>query len=390
LDENEKIVTCNAAGLRILQVTSAQILNQSAEAFFISNNIWVLDKIRAVEELQQQQIMMDAKLQVKDEQLSVNLTVQPLVGADKKRIGFMLVIEDISNEKRLKSTMSRYMDPSIADRLVASGSEILGGQSVVCTTLFSDVRGFTTLSEQLGAQGTVSLLNEYFTIMVDCIQREEGMLDKFIGDAIMAVFGIPVNHNDDEDRAVRTAIAMIRELQAWNIKRAEEGKMPVDIGIGLNTDTVVSGNIGSQKRMDFTIIGDGVNLAARLESACKQYGAHILISEFTYAKLKDTYRTREVDYVVVKGKTKPVSIYEILDYHNEQTFPSIVEVVTLFKNGLGKYRKRQWQQAINLFNEALALNPNDKVCQLYLDRCRKLENAMLEDDWDGVWVMESK
>ena len=390
LDETEKIITCNAAGLRILQVTTNQIINQSAKCFFTDSNTWILDKIKIVEEQQQQQILMDAKLQVKDEQLSVNLTVQPLLGSDKKRIGFMLVIEDISNEKRLKSTMSRYMDPTIADKLVASGSEILGGQSVVCTTLFSDVRGFTTLSEQLGAQGTVSLLNEYFTIMVDCIQREEGMLDKFIGDAIMAVFGIPVNHNDDEDRAVRTAIAMIRELHAWNTKRTEEGKMPVDIGIGLNTDTVVSGNIGSQKRMDFTIIGDGVNLAARLESACKQYGAHILMSEFTYAKLKDTYRVREVDYVVVKGKTKPVSIYEVLDYHNEQTFPNIVEVVSLFKNGLAKYRKRQWKQAINLFNEALTLNPNDKVCKLYLERCTKLENTTLDEDWNGVWILESK
>ncbi|MBC8379844.1 MAG: GAF domain-containing protein [Planctomycetes bacterium] len=390
LDETGKIITCNAAGLRILQVTPTEILNQPTQTFFTGANAWITDKIKAVEEQQQQQIMIDAHIEVKAELLSVNLTVQPLLGSDKKRIGFMLVIEDISNEKRLKSTMSRYMDPSIADRLVASGSEILGGQSVVCTTLFSDVRGFTTLTEQLGAQGTVSLLNEYFTIMVDCIQREEGMLDKFIGDAIMAVFGIPVTHNDDEDRAVRTAIAMIRELQTWNTKRAEEGKMPLDIGIGLNTDTVVSGNIGSQKRMDFTIIGDGVNLAARLESACKQYGAHILISEFTYAKLKDTYRTREIDYVVVKGKTEPVAIYEILDYHNEQTFPNIVEVVSLFKNGLGKYRTRHWQQAISLFNEALVLNPADKVCKLYLERCYKLEGAMLEDDWDGVWVMESK
>ncbi len=390
LDGTEKIITCNAAGLRILQVTPGQILNQSAQAFFTGANAWIMDKIKMVEEQDEQQIMMDAHLDVNDEHLSVNLTVQPLYGADKKRIGFMLVIEDISNEKRLKSTMSRYMDPSIADQLVATGSDILGGKNVICTTLFSDVRGFTTLTEQLGAQGTVSLLNEYFTIMVDCIQREEGMLDKFIGDAIMAVFGIPVVHNDDEDRAVRTAIDMIRQLQEWNIKRAEEGKMPLDIGIGLNTDSVVSGNIGSQKRMDFTIIGDGVNLAARLESACKQYGAHILISEFTYAKLKDTYRVGEVDYVVVKGKTEPVAIYEVLDYHNEQTFPNIVEVLSLFKNGLGKYRKRQWQQAIDLFNEALALNPADKVCHLYLDRCDKLKNAMLEDDWDGVWVMDSK
>ena len=131
--------------------------------------------------------------------------------------------------------------------------------------LFSDVRGFTTLTEKLGAQGTVSLLNDYFTIMVDCIQRESGMLDKFIGDAIMAVFGLPIAHEDDEDRAVRTAVSMSYELYDWNKERVAHGQIPVDIGIGLNTDVVVSGNIGSPKRMDYTIIGDGVNLAARLE-----------------------------------------------------------------------------------------------------------------------------
>ena len=142
--------------------------------------------------------------------------------------------------------------------------------------LFSDIRSFTTMTEQLGAQGTVALLNEYFTLMVDCIHREEGMLDKFIGDAIMAAFGIPVAHDDDDDRAVRAAIAMMRECRRWSRDRVQRGQQPVDIGIGLNTDMVVSGNIGSKKRMDYTIIGDGVNLASRLESACKHYSAQIL------------------------------------------------------------------------------------------------------------------
>ena len=134
------------------------------------------------------------------------------------------------------------------------------------------------------------------------------MLDKFIGDAIMAAFGIPVAHQDDADRAVRAAIAMMRELKDWNGQRIGEGRKPVDIGIGLNMDSVVSGNIGSKKRMDHTIIGDGVNLASRLESACKQYGTHILISEFTYKQLRGTYRTREIDLVVVKGKTQTVAM----------------------------------------------------------------------------------
>ncbi len=266
----------------------------------------------------------------------------------------------------------------------------MGGKSTVSTILFSDVRGFTTLTEQLGAQGTVSLLNEYFTIMVDCIQREGGMLDKFIGDAIMAAFGIPVARDDDEDRAVRAAVSMITELTAWNEKRAAAGKMTIDMGIGLNTDDVVSGNIGSPKRMDYTMIGDGVNLASRLESACKQYAARILISENTYKKLRGTYLSREVDRVVVKGKTEPVGVYEVLDYHNDETFPNVMEVLNHFKDGLSKYRKGNWDKAIAAFNEAVKLNPNDTVAQMYIERCEHLKKDPPGDAWDGVWVMTSK
>ncbi|MGD9788775.1 MAG: GAF domain-containing protein [Sulfuricellaceae bacterium] len=390
LDENGRIVTCNAAGLRILRTAPERILQRPAEEFFAAANAWVVDKLKSVAQTQQLETTMDAGLEVEGETLSINLTVQPLLNAERKRIGSMLVIEDISSEKRLKSTMSRYMDPNIASRLVAKGAEILGGQSVECTVLFSDVRGFTTLTEQLGAQATVSLLNEYFTLMVDCLQHEGGMLDKFIGDAIMAIFGIPEPHADDEDRAVRTGIAMIRALFDWNKQRAAEGKLPVDIGIGLNTDVVVSGNIGSKKRMDFTIIGDGVNLASRLESACKTYGTRILVSEFTYKKLKGTYRSREVDRVVVKGKTHPVAIHEILDYHSEESFPHIVEVLSLFRNGLDLYRRKRFDEALGQFRQALTLNPADKPSRLYIERCEHLKTSPPPEDWNGVWVMQSK
>ena len=390
LDENERIVTCNTAGLRILKAHAEKVLHKPVTEFFAGGNAWVLEKLKQVTESGQQQTSMDAPLQVANETLSVNLTVQPLLDADQKHIGSMFVIEDISSEKRLKSTMARYMDPGIADRMVAAGAEVLGGKNVECTVLFSDIRGFTTLTEQLGAQGTVALLNEYFTLMVDCIQHEEGMLDKFIGDAIMAAFGIPEGHADDADRAVRAAIAMIKMLEAWNRQRIGEGKLPVNIGVGMNTDTVVSGNIGSKKRMDFTIIGDGVNLASRLESACKQYGTRILVSEFTYKRLRGTYRAREVDLVVVKGKTQPVAIYEILDYHTDETYPSLIDALGHFRNALTKYRQRNWPDATRLFNEVLALNPNDKAARLYIERCRYFTENPPGDDWDGVWVMESK
>ena len=233
------------------------------------------------------------------------------------------------------------------------------------------------------------MLNEYFTLMVDCIQHEGGMLDKFIGDAIMAAFGLPEPADDDADRAVRTAIAMIRSLNGWNSIRVADGKPPVGMGIGLNTDDVVAGNIGSPKRMDFTMIGDGVNLAARLESACKQYDAHILISDLTHRELKGVYRTREVDRVIVKGKTEPVAVHEVLDYHTDETFPHLMDVVNDFRDGVDNYRRGAWDAAIASFQRCLRAHPADALSATYVDRCERLR-ADPPEHWDGIWVMTSK
>lgn len=390
LDEDGKIITCNIAGHRIMKVERDAVIDRPVTEFFTDKNAWIIEKIQRVGETQSAELVVDAEMMVGGDKLSVNLTVLPLVSGEGKKLGTLVMIEDISTEKRMKSTMSRYMDPGLADRLLASGGEdILGGKSVTATVLFSDIRGFTTLTEELGPQGTVALLNEYFTIMVECIQNEGGMLDKFIGDAIMAAFGIPIANSDDEDRAIRAAISMITELGVWNEQRIKAGKKIVDMGVGLNTDAVVSGNIGSPKRMDYTIIGDGVNLASRLESACKQYAARILISENTFKKLRGTYRTRDIDEVVVKGKTEPVRIYEVLDYHSDETFPNLMEVVNQFKEGRKQYRAGNWDKAINSFNEALTLNQNDRLSRIYIERCEHLK-ATPPDDWKGVWVMTSK
>lgn len=389
LDDDGKIVTCNTAGLRIFNVLSEDIIETKVELFFCAANDWVLSKIKTVEETQTSNITMDTELVYGDKELSVNLTVLPLLNSEKEKIGTMLMIEDISSEKRMKSTMAKHMDPAIVNSLLESGKDALGGKSTTATVLFSDIRGFTTLTEELGAQGTVNLLNEYFTIMVDCLQKEEGMLDKFIGDAIMAAFGLPIAHSDDEDRALRTAISMISELNNWNMERERSGLRPVHIGIGINTDTIVSGNIGSPKRMDYTLIGDGVNLAARLESACKQYAANILISENTYKKLQGTYKVRDVDLVVVKGKTKPVQIYEVLDFHTQESFPNLMSVVNYFNEGVLHYRAAAWTKAIASFDAALRKNPNDKLSRIYIERCELLIEYPPEN-WDGIWVMTTK
>jgi len=390
LDEEGKIITCNAAGLSIMKISAEDIIGRHSTDFFTGANAWVLERIQRVDETQESDITMDADFRFGGEELSVNLTVLPLISVDQKKLGSMIMIEDISSEKRIKSTMSRYIDPALADQLMEKDKDILGGKSTTATMLFSDVRDFTTLTEELGAHGTVSLLNEYFTIMVECIQREGGMLDKFIGDAIMAAFGMPIAHDDDEDRGVRVAISMMTELNEWNAKRLADGKKPVNIGIGINTDMVVSGNIGSPKRMDFTLIGDGVNLAARLESACKQYFANILISDNTYRKLKGTYRIREIDRVVVKGKTKPVVVYEVLDYHNDETFPNVMSAVDHFNYGVKLYREGKWDKSIEAFKETLNLNREDNLSKMYIERCTNLKENPPGDDWDGVWRMSTK
>lgn len=390
LDEDYRIITCNSAGLRIIQRRVTDVVQQPAGSIFNGPNAWVLERTDRVAESRTADIAMDAELTFKGKIFSVNATVLPLVSAEQKKIGTMIVIEDITSEKRVKSTMSRYMDPSLADELLTRGDEILGGKSTLATILFTDIRGFTGLAEELGPQGTVSLLNEYFTIMVECLQRQGGILDKFIGDAMMAAFGIPFATGDDEDRAVRAAISMVRALAAWNRQRAENGLPPIDMGIGINTDVIVSGNIGSSKRMDYTMIGDGVNLAARLEGACKHYRARVLISENTIKRLKGVYRIRDVDRVLVRGKSEPVGLYEVLDYHTEASFPHVTQALRLYHDGLESYRSRRFDLALQTFGEVLELNPHDGLSRLYLDRCQTLMNTPPDKDWNGVWVLTEK
>ena len=390
IDENKMIRTCNPAGLKVLKFSNlTDVLNTSLIELLGSENSWLTNKLESVDE---QEEFLDATLLIQGDKLSVNVSTTPLIGQKNESMGVMIMIEDISSEKRMKSTMSRYMDPELADQLMNAGEsdDVMGGKQSTASVLFSDVRSFTTITEELGAQGTVKLLNDYFTIMVDCITDEGGMLDKFIGDAMMCIFGTPIPHEDDPDRAVRAAIRMMTDLKVFNEKRAAEGKMPIDHGMGVNTDSIVSGNIGSPKRMDYTVIGDGVNLAARIESACKQYGAHILISEFTYKAVKATYRTRQVDYVIVKGKTEPVGVFEVLDFHDDDSYPNMIEALGNFNDGYRAWNDGKWDQAIKLFNSVKKINPEDKAAQLYLDRCDYMKKNPPKKEWDGVWVMTSK
>jgi adenylate cyclase len=225
--------------------------------------------------------------------------------------GFNTMVDGLKERDKLRSTFGKYMTQTVMDHLM-NGKVQLGGETLTVSILFSDIRGFTTISEEMhDAQALVSLLNEYFTEMVSIVMQEDGVVDKYIGDAIMAVFGAPVSKRDDAVRAVRAAVRMRLALAVLNERLVARGVSPLRTGIGIHTGEVVAGNIGSEQRMEYTVIGDAVNLASRLESSTKELGVDVLISGDTYELVKDTVIAEPIREITVKGRTEPVMTYEV-------------------------------------------------------------------------------
>jgi adenylate cyclase len=217
-------------------------------------------------------------------------------------------------KRKMKKLFGQYVSKDVYDQLVANpGLARLGGQRREMTVLFSDIRGFTTVSEKGQPEDIVHLLNEYFTRMVQIVFHHKGTVDKFVGDMVMALFGAPLDDPDHADHAVEAALDMIEELEKLNVKWTAEGRPALDIGIGINTGPMIAGNIGSDQIMSYTVIGDAVNLGSRLESLNKQYSTRIIISDATRGRLKGTYTFKPLGEVIVKGKTKPVAIFEVVD-----------------------------------------------------------------------------
>jgi adenylate cyclase len=391
LDQKLNVAKANEAAERILGIPVDGMVNRPAEHVFGNLNAWVTRSLEYVVRMNTTDYHADTELQLPDGSTrAVNLTTAPLLDLDNKAIGYMVVLDDITREKRVRSTMSRYMAKEVVDRLLASGEEMLKGSSHVATVLFSDIRQFTMLTEAMSPQQTVAMLNEYFSEMVDVVLRHGGMLDKYIGDALMAIFGAPVEDVGDADRALTVSAEMIRALEQLNMRRVGEGLAAIDIGIGLATGEVLAGSVGSVKRMEYTVIGDTVNLAARLESANKHYGTRVLISGPTAKALTKPALLRRLDVLQVKGKSLPTDVYELMSYHTPHSFPNLARVIELYEQGFNRYQARDWTGAITIFMEALDLAPHDKPSRVFLDRCRFYSRHPPSEDWNGVWIMEEK
>jgi adenylate cyclase len=304
----------------------------------------------------------------------------------------LVVIYYLTEERSRKwitSVFGKYVSPVVIDHLIENPESIkLGGEKRDITLLFSDIRGFTSISERLDPEKLVHLLNEYLSEMTSVIMRNQGLVDKYMGDAIMAFWGAPLEQPGHPGLACSTSLEMMERLRELQRSWKSRGIPPLDIGIGLNTGEAVVGNMGSFDRFDYTAMGDSVNLASRLEGLNKLYGTNVIISGSTWKRVSDRFEARKLDAVMVKGKRKPILIYELLArkgrLHRRQR-----DFVRHYEAGLESYFSRKWPRAMTSFRQALKLRP-DKASEEFIRRCQAFRKTPPPRDWDGAWEMKTK
>jgi len=291
----------------------------------------------------------------------------------------------------IRKAFQFYLTKSVVDQMLKDTSSLkLGGQKKELSVIFTDIRGFTSMSEQLEPEKLAQFLNSYLTPMTEIIFKHEGTLDKYIGDALMAIFGAPLVQQDHAQRACLAALDMSDKLNLLQQQWSAQGLPAIEIGIGINSGPMAVGNMGSEMRFDYTVIGDNVNLASRLEGINKEYGTRIIISESTYLLVKNEIVVREIDIVRVAGKKEPVAIYELRSRRSQLQTPQEEHLLMNFSMAISAYRQQRFSDAITLFENVLKIQPNDKCSQIYIKRCVNMQRNPPAKDWDGVYIMSKK
>lgn len=292
--------------------------------------------------------------------------------------------------KKIEKAFSLYVSKDVVAEIKKHPEMLnLGGEKRFMTAFFSDIQGFTSISETLNPEELVTLLNEYFAAMTKILFKYKGTLDKFEGDAIMAFWNAPALQPDHAERACVTALKMQQHLEILRIKWKKEGKPDIHVRMGINTGEMVAGNVGSQERLDYTIMGDAVNLSSRLEGANKHYGTYLMVSETTYAETRDGFEFRELDLLKVKGKHKAVRVYELLAKKG-QLPEKMRQILPHYKAGIEAYYQQKWDYALTHFNKVLELAPTDGPAHLYVARCQVFKVKPPGDDWDGSYSLKEK
>ncbi|MFK7871695.1 MAG: CHASE2 domain-containing protein [Oligoflexales bacterium] len=295
-------------------------------------------------------------------------------------------------KKKVKGAFAHYLSPDVIDQVLDDPSSLqLGGVRKELTVFFSDVRGFTTISESLTPEQLCGFMNEYFTPMTDIILRSSGVLDKYIGDAIMAFWGAPVPLDGQADVAADSSVKMLFALDKLQADFKEKGYPLCDIGIGLNTGPMSVGNMGSDERFCYTVMGDAVNLGARLEGLTKEYGIKILISEFTVAKFQQKHHLfRDLDDIRVKGKNEPIKVFDLMRPDTLAKEDHIRELIGEFEAARKHYLSQDWVTAKKHLDTCLKIHPNDGPTKVYIDRVNAYQQAPPAEDWDGVFTFTHK
>jgi adenylate cyclase len=300
-------------------------------------------------------------------------------------------ISERKQKGMIKGMFSQYVNATIVDELIANPDSLqLGGRRQNLSVFFSDIAGFSTFSENKEPEDLISFLNEYLSEMTKVVFENKGTLDKYVGDAVMAFWGAPVPIQDHAYYACKSALEMQARLVELKEKWRKEGQPVINARMGINSGDMVVGNVGGTQRFDYTVMGDAVNLASRLEGANKQYGTYIMVSESTYEMVKDRFFFRELDNLVVKGKTKPIKVYEVMGYQESDLSESARAAVKVYNEALQVYSDKKFSEAIPLFEKALSVNPNDGPSRTYLSRCQYLIANPPAEDWDGVFHMTTK
>jgi adenylate cyclase len=285
----------------------------------------------------------------------------------------------------IKNMFSHYVSSKIVEDLIENPQKLkLGGERKVLSILFSDITNFTTLSESIEPELLVEFMNDYFDKMSETIFHFNGTLDKFEGDAIMAFWNAPLSDPNYISNALNTALEMRDKTKVINQSWKDKLHFEIRTRIGINTGEAIVGNMGSNKKFDFTVMGDNVNIAARLEAINKFYGTEIIVSESTLDDSKDKYIFRELDFLVVKGKSKPIKIFELIGYNNEQVDSIWLKIIPMFNSGLLLYRIREFYEAKKIFEQIVSIKPDDKPSLLYIQRCDEFINNPPDQNWQGI------
>jgi len=304
-----------------------------------------------------------------------------------------VILQNVFGHKQtamITSMFGKYVSSGVVKELIKGDiTTTLEGQRANLTILFSDLRGFTAIAEKLGARDTALLLNTYFDTMIPLVFAQGGTLDKLMGDAIMAFFGAPVEMTDHPVKGAMTALNMTRELKKLKQRCDIKGLAGLEIGVGLNIGEVTVGNLGSHDFMNYTIVGDSVNLASRLEGLNKTYGTTILLSQRIAEELDDRFVLRDLDIVRVKGKETAVNIFELIGWRSEINALTLAGL-ELFEKGLAAYRRQDWNEAEYLFNQVLQKLPEDSPTKLYLDRINRMRAQSPGPTWDGISTFDQK